>query len=384
MTLKKRTVFYERHRALGATLTEFAGWEMPLYYAGMTEEHLHTRSHVGIFDLCHMGRIAVSGERFREFLDWLTPAAVATAQPGRVLYSFLLNENGTVIDDITIYVGQAHAMLVVNAANLAKDLLWLQSKAQEFGGAVIADWSNELAMVAVQGPRADEVMEAVLGPCFTPLGYYTFTEISANQLEKHGRLSLPSSPTERFAVLYSATGYTGERGYEIYAPPEVALAFWDTAFGSAVGMLLRPIGLGARDSLRLEAAMPLYGHELTEETTPLEAGLAKFVDFTKEADFIGRSKLEAQRQNGVVRRLVGLEMPVRGPVPRHGYSVLSPNGQAIGHITSGVYSPSLQKNIALAYVRSDFSAVGSEVAVEIRGRLFPMQVAKKPFYKRSH
>jgi aminomethyltransferase len=380
----RRTILWERHHALGATLTEFGGWEMPLYYTSITGEHLHTRSKVGMFDLCHMGRLGLRGPRVREFLDWLTPAPVMSAPAGRVLYSFLLNERGGVIDDITIYVGADGALLVVNASNREKDHQWIEGRAATFGGVEVCNWSDDLAMLAVQGPLADGAMKYILGDAFEPLGYYTFRELSRAALPQAVAGVGASLGTDEVPFfIYSATGYTGEAGYEIYAAPQAVVAFWDAAMAAAPLLQLLPVGLGARDSLRLEAAMPLYGHELTEERSPLEAGLGKFVDFAKPVDFIGRRALDAQRDQGVTMRLAGLEMVGRGPVPRHGYAVKTPEGQTVGSVTSGVFSPTLQKNIALAYVESSHATPGTELAVEIRGRLCPVRVVRKPFYRRS-
>ncbi|MGC8740341.1 MAG: glycine cleavage system aminomethyltransferase GcvT [Candidatus Sumerlaeaceae bacterium] len=382
MAQKLRTILYSRHKLLGAAMTDFAGWEMPLYYSGITEEHCHTRSKVGLFDLSHMGRFIIRGSAFREFLDWVTPAPIALAQAGKVLYSFFLNERGGVIDDITIYMGTDCAMLVVNAANRQKDYLWLMQRAAEFTGVEIEDHSEHLAMIAVQGPLADRAMEYLFGSAFCSCAYYSFQELAVSQLPVPLG-PMESSTNESLVLIYSATGYTGELGYEIYAHAAVIEALWDKLIANATDLELKPIGLGARDSLRLEAAMPLYGHELTDEILPLEAGLSRFVDFSKPTSFIGREALETQREQGVSRKLVGLEMSGRGAIPRHGCAVKNSANEIIGTVTSGGYSPTLEKNIALAYVATSHTAPGTSLQVEIRGRLWPATVVKKPFYKRS-
>ncbi len=383
MTEKLRTILYSRHKSLKAAMTDFAGWEMPLYYSGITDEHLHTRSKVGLFDLSHMGRFLIRGKGFRDLLDWLTPAAISTAPDGKVLYSFLLNENGGVIDDITIYVGRDYAFLVVNASNREKDLKWLRRFADEFPTVEIEDLSQQLGMLAIQGPLAQNAMEHVLGESFTPCPYYTFQEVQSQELPPAMRSSLTTAVRDFPALLYSATGYTGELGYEIYAVPELIQSLWDKFISEAPVLELKPVGLGARDSLRLEAAMPLYGHELTEEISPLEAGLGRFVDFTKPVSFIGREALALQREHGVQQKLVGLEMVGKGAVPRQGCSVMAPEGGRVGYVTSGAFSPTLRKNIALAYVSPSHAAVGASLQVEIRDRLWPAGVVKRPFYRRS-
>jgi len=379
-----KTIFFERHETAGATMTDFGGWHMPLYYSGIIDEHLYTRAKAGLFDLCHMGRIGIWGKEWQAFLDYVLPANITAAEPGRVLYSFLLNPKGGVIDDVTAYVAEDYGMLVVNAANREKDLQWIRDQLPRFPGVTVEDWSDALAMLAVQGPNSDNVMKHFLGRTFSSLQYYTFRELdSASVPAGMMRTGSPPGAGRVPFFLYSATGYTGEHGYEIYCEPNTALSLWDTVLAHAEELEVRPIGLGARDSLRLEAAMPLYGHELTEETTPLEAGLTRFAGLEKQTEFIGKAALLKQQTEGVRRTLVGLEMKDKGPVPRHGYIVKNASGENIGTVTSGVYAPSLQKNIAFAYVHPDFSRVGTEVKIEIRNRLFPAQVVKRPFYRRS-
>lgn len=380
-----RTVLWQRHKALGATFTEFGGWEMPLFYTGMREEHLHTRAKVGVFDLCHMARFVVRGQAFRDFLDWLTPSSIASAPAGKVLYTFFLNERGGVKDDLTIYVGDHYALIVGNAANRPKDFQWLTSHVSEFPSVFVADASTQLGMLAVQGPLSEALMRSVLGAAFQPCSYYTFVQLAPEQLPES--MGAKAASDELFGnpvgLIYSATGYTGEHGYEIYADNDIILELWDRLFTVADELDLKPIGLGARDSLRLEACMPLYGHELTEEITPLEAGLVRFIDFTKTTEFIGRSELEEQRTQGVKRKLVGLEMNQRGPIPRLGCPVRSAAGEDVGTVTSGGYAPSLNKNVALAYVTAQHSHVGEELYVAIRDKMWPVSIVKRPFYRRS-
>jgi aminomethyltransferase len=379
-----RTILWSRHTALSATMTEFGGWEMPLYYSGIREEHLHTRNRVGLFDLCHMGRFLLKGAGFKDYLDWLTPAPIVPTPSGKVLYSFLLNESGGVIDDITIYVGDTYAMLVVNAANREKDFQWCLEHAREFPGVELSDASYRLGMLAVQGPASDKVMEFLLKGAFQRCPYFSFVTVPPTELPTDLQVSEAAEVLrgENIGLIYSATGYTGEHGYEIYAPAETTVKMWDLLIENAEKLELRPVGLGARDSLRLEAGMPLYGHELTEDTTPLEAGLARFLDFTKVTDFLGRAVLEELRLKPLSRKLVGLEMVGRGAVPRHGCLVKNEKEELVGQVTSGGFAPSLEKNIALAYVTSAFTHLGQSLQIEIRNRLWPAVVVSKQFYKR--
>ncbi|MCX7626093.1 MAG: glycine cleavage system aminomethyltransferase GcvT [Candidatus Sumerlaeaceae bacterium] len=380
-----RTILWQQHKTLGATFTEFGGWEMPLYYTSIRDEHLHTRAKVGVFDLCHMARFLIRGQGFRDFLHWLTPSSIISVPSGKVLYSFLLNERGGVKDDITIYVGDQYALIVGNAANREKDFHWLVDHVSEFPTVQVWDVSGHVGMLAVQGPLSDSLMKSALGAAFQSCPYYTFVPMEAGVLPEYMQVEV--TPNELFGnapgLIYSATGYTGENGYEIYAPNEIVLSLWERLLAAANELEVKPIGLGARDSLRLEACMPLYGHELAEEITPLEAGLARFIDFTKTTDFVGRLELEQIRTQGVARKLVGLEMTQRGPIPRQGCCVKSGSGEEVGVVTSGGYAPSLDRNVALAYVSPSHSHVGDELDVVIRDRTWPVAIVKRPFYRRS-
>lgn len=365
----KRTPVYNWHMAHGATMVAFNGWEMPLYYHGITEEHLHTRRSASLFDLGHMGRIAVHGQDSLDFINWLTPAAFNDAQPGDVFYSFLLDEAGHTIDDITIYVGRETQMLVVNAGNHDEALAWILEKAKGWKSITIEDKSFTWSMIALQGPSSGKIIMSLPdAESAKSLPYYKF---------------MTFKKCDRWPeMIISATGYTGEHGYELYMPCDSALKVWEVLMDAGAGGIVAPAGLGARDSLRLEAAMPLYGHELNNNTTPLEAGLRKFIDF-KKSDFIGRDALCAVEQSGEPKqKLVGFEMNQRGPVPRPGMKVLSFTGEPLGEITSGIFSPTLQKNIGMAYITSPETKVGQEIHLDIRGRNYPAIIVKRPFYKR--
>ncbi len=356
-----KTVLNTWHIAHGASMTDFNGWHMPLMYLGMSEEHLHTRNAAGIFDLGHMGRLVVYGAGTYDFIDSMTPAQLSTAKPGDVLYSFILKEDGCPIDDITIYYDNPEwIMLVVNASNREAVMAWLTPRAAA-AGVKLDDMTFEWAMIALQGPTHEPIMTATLGEQFHSCPYYTFYR-------------LPESN-----MIVSATGYTGESGYEIYAPQDCIAQLWQTMVDAGA----MPIGLGARDTLRLEAAMPLFGHELNGETTPLEAMLGRFIDWDKK-DFVGRTALLKMREAGVQRKLIGYELLApRGPIARHGMAVTDPDGNSIGHVASGCLSPSLHKIIGMAYVQSDYAAAGTKICLDIRGRKHEATVVKKPFYRRK-
>lgn len=349
-------------------MTDFNGWHMPLFYTGITQEHLHTRSAAGLFDLGHMGRVLVKGPYAHVFVDHLTPARVSEAAPGDIQYSFLLREDGTVIDDITVYYGQDEIFLVINAGNRDRDLLWINDQAQAFGQDVeITDRGTDWSMIALQGPASNEIIQKIYGSDVTNLGYYKF-------------LSLNQGTNDEMII--SRSGYTGEDGFEIYLPADKTAALWDSLISSSAANVV-PVGLGARDSLRLEAAMPLYGHELDDSLTPLHAGLNRFLDLSKP-NFIGRAALETLKSdNGPGQKLVGFEMLQRGPVARQGFAIKNEAGDAIGTVTSGIFSPTFEKTVGLAYVDKENAVVGNNIGIEIRGRILPAQIVKRPFYRRN-
>jgi aminomethyltransferase len=394
----RKTVLHSWHIEHGATMTDFNGWHMPLYYRGITEEHLHARTKAGLFDLGHMGRVRTEGAGAMAFVDRLTPARVRGAKYlnhppqadtealrggkrvesgeekveggfGDVQSSFLLNERGRVIDDITIYYEAIDSiLLVINAGGRERDLAWITMQASDSTDVRITDLSDEWGMVAIQGPNSQVVVQQLFGGMEMP-NYYQFA-----------RYDDTIGPG---LLIVSGTGYTGEHGYEFYLPQQNVPKLWNALLSVAPEAEVWPIGLGARDSLRLEAAMPLYGHELNEETTPVAAGLGKFVDLDKP-EFIGREALLRQKQSGgPPHKLVAFEMKQRGPIARHGFSVRSVDCGKIGTVTSGIFSPTLQKVIGLAYVSAPDALVGNEIQIEVRGKLHPAIIVKKPFYKRS-
>ncbi|MFZ5596864.1 MAG: glycine cleavage system aminomethyltransferase GcvT [Bacillota bacterium] len=356
----KKTPLYEVHMAAGAKMVYFGGWLMPLQYTGILEEHRNVRGAAGLFDVSHMGEIAVRGGGAGALIQRLVTNDISVLEDGGVMYSPMCNEAGGVLDDLLVYrFSENSYMLVVNAANTKKDMEWIR---YNNGGADIIDLSAETALVAVQGPRSPEILRSVAS--FDPgvLGYYRFREGYVAGAD----------------CIVSRTGYTGEDGFEIYVPAAEGVKVWEELAGAGAIYGLSPAGLGARDTLRFEASLPLYGHELDESTTPLEAGLGRFVRPGK-GEFCGKGALLEQWRKGVPRLLAGLAMEERG-IPRAGHSVFQ--GEAVaGKVTSGTYAPTLDANMAMAYLPPG-TVEGSRVSVGIRGKKLGARVMTLPFYRR--
>ncbi len=347
-------------------MVDFAGWEMPVSYSGVLEEHRAVRTAAGLFDVSHMGEIRVTGPGAEGFLQRMTPNDVGGLVPGRAHYSGLLTERGTYVDDLLVYrLAPDEFLLVVNAANAATDLAWLERHRNGAGdGEVeIEDVGESYALLALQGPRAATVLQGVTPLELKELRYYRF---APGEIGGH-------------PALVSRTGYTGEDGFELYLAPEVAPVVWDRVLDAGRELGLRPAGLGARDTLRLEAAMALYGNELDRATTPFEAGLDWVVKLGK-GEFLGRAALVAQREAGLERRLTGLEIVGKG-IARHGYKVLA-DGRQVGAVTSGSWSPTLERGVALAYLPPRLGEPGTTLTVEARGRQLEAWVVRLPFYRR--
>ena len=358
----KRTPLYALHRELGARMVDFGGWEMPVQYAGILEEHKAVRERVGLFDVSHMGELKVSGRDAEASLQRLTPNDVAKLVDGRIHYSAFLTEKATFVDDLLVYrrAGDDY-LVVVNAGNTDKDFAWAKERAS--GDVRVENHSDRYALIAVQGPKAAALLARVADPDPGGLPYYGFLE---------GKVA-------GFPALVSRTGYTGEDGFEVYCRPEDAESIFRRLLGEGEALGVQPCGLGARDTLRLEAKMALYGNDIDDTVTPLEADLGWIVKMGK-GDFVGRDVLAAQKQAGVPRKLVGFEMVDRG-IARHGYAAKTPAGP--GLVTSGTHSPTLGKPIGLALVPAAASAVGTELEVDIRGRGAAARVVPTPFYKRK-
>ena len=345
-------------------MVDFAGWRLPVQYTGLVEEHRAVRAAAGLFDVSHMGEIRVRGGGARDFVQRMTPNDVRRLEPGQAHYSALLTEEGTYIDDLLVYLLAADdLLLVVNAANAAGDFAHLRQHAP--ADVDLDDVSADYALLALQGPRAVDILGPLTPAAPGELGYYRFVETE-----------VAAAP-----VLLSRTGYTGEDGFELYVAPDRACALWDDLLAAGGEHGLVAAGLGARDSLRLEAGMALYGHEIDRSTNPWEAGLGWTVRL-KSGPFLGSEALVRLKNAGPSRRLVGVELDGRGPVPRQGHPLRV--GEArVGEITSGTWSPTLEKGVGMAYVAVAHAAVGTELAMEVRGRSTTVAVRPLPFYRRQ-
>ena len=357
----RRTPLFEEHQALGARMVPFAGYEMPIQYTGIVAEHRAVREAAGLFDLSHMGEFHFDGPAARAAVDRLVSSDVAELEPGQARYGLLCNERGTIVDDVIVYrTGPDHYLMVVNAANIDKDEAHVRKHLPKDVGFV--DRSTETALIAIQGPRAADILVRVAGG-------------SVAALPPFGVKSARAAGAE---ATISRTGYTGEDGFEVFVQNADAVRVWQSLMTAGGGDGLVPVGLGARDTLRLEARFSLYGNDIDETTGPIEAGLGWTCKLDKE--FVGRDAIAKQKADGPKRRIVGLV--VEGGVARHGYDVTS-DGEAVGKVTSGTYGPTVAQNIALAYVPSKLSKVGTALAVRIRDKDVPATVVKTPFYRRT-
>ncbi|MFH1679143.1 MAG: glycine cleavage system aminomethyltransferase GcvT [Candidatus Eisenbacteria bacterium] len=357
-----RTALYERHRRAGGRMIPFAGWEMPVQYASIVEEHRAVRERAGLFDVSHMGEIFLTGPRREEEADRLTTARISDREPGEVQYAVLLNERAGIVDDVLVYKLEDEVMLVVNAANREKDLRWILDRCA--GRAAVSDRSLATSQVAVQGKRARTIFARVADEPLLRLPYYRAAQ---------GRVA-------GVEAIVSRTGYTGELGYEVYVPWEEGPRVWDALLEAGRGEGIAPVGLAARDSLRLEMRYCLYGNDIDEETTPYEAGIG-WVVRKKETGFVGEEALAAARQNGARRKLIGLRLGPRD-IPRAGYPIVRA-GRKIGAVTSGGFSPTLRAGIALGYVDASAADEESGFAVRIRGREVEALRQKGPFVPSS-
>ena len=352
----KRTCLYDKHVELGALMSPFGGFEMPIQYAGIAVEHQAVRGKVGLFDVSHMGEVTVRGKDAERYVQHIFTNDIAGAPVGKIYYGMMCYENGGTVDDLLVYkMGENDFFLVINAANIDKDWAWMQQHAIGFD-IDLQNRSEFYGQIAVQGPESEQVMESVLGiPC-SELTFYTVKTVGD--------------------VIVSRTGYTGEDGFEVYATPEYIRECWDKLIAAGV----QPCGLGCRDTLRFEAGLPLYGDELTEEISPVMAGLSMFVKLDK--DFIGRDALLKQKTEGVAKKLVGIELADKA-IPRHGYTVLK-DGQAIGEVTTGYHTLSTDKSVCMALIDSQYAALGTEVEIQIRKKTFAGKVVKKLFYEKRY
>ncbi|MBZ5513663.1 MAG: glycine cleavage system aminomethyltransferase GcvT [Acidobacteriia bacterium] len=359
----KRTALNAVHKAAGGRMVEFAGWEMPIEYAGITQEHLAVRTRAGLFDVSHMGEIEVKGPEALRLLQWVTSNDVSRLQDGQAQYSALMYPQGSAVDDCIVHrFGQNHYLLCVNAANTDKDFAWIAE--HNTFGAEVSDVSDEYTQLAVQGPRAAAILARVTAAEISALRYYWFIPATCCGVEG----------------ILARTGYTGEDGFEFYFPPGESERVWKELLEAGKPDGLIPAGLGARNTLRLEAGYALYGHELDAETTLLEANLGWIAKLEK-GDFLGREVLLRQKQKGTRKKLVGFEMTDRG-ICRDGFNILV-DGKVAGNVTSGTYAPFLKKSVGLGYVPPALAEVGREIQIDIRGKPAPGRIVRLPFYKRA-
>ena len=379
MTDLKRTPLFEVHQALGARIVEFGGWEMPVQYTGIADEHKAVRTAAGLFDISHMGEVIVTGPSAERFLNAVLTNDLAKLAPGQGHYTILCNEKGGVIDDLYAYRrGTEDFLLILNASRIDADLAWLKNRFEAAGltdGTRMEDISHETAALALQGPNSAAVMAAVFpDPLTNSLEATQVVDLKKNQLGAYAW-----SGTR---IWLARTGYTGEDGFELVAPAGTIEALWKQLSEAGQTHGLKPAGLGARDTLRTEMCYPLYGHELDEKTTPIEAGLGWVVGLHK-AEFIGRQTLATQKQEGVSKRCIAFRMTGKSAPPRPEYPICGPDGSVIGTVTSGTQSPSLGLGIGMGYVPPEFAKPGTAIQIEIRGKHFPAETTSKPLYKKA-
>ena len=374
----KRTALFSAHQKLGAKLIDFGGWEMPVRYTSITDEHLAVRNAAGIFDISHMGEVTVSGAAAAEFLNQLLTNDINKLTPGLGQYTLMCNERGTVIDDLYAYrlCGDTY-FLIINASRIEADVTWIQAQADKFprrSELILTDASHNYAAIAVQGPRVkDFINDVIPGASISAMRVARVTELKKNEI---GGFKF-----ENHSVLVSRTGYTGEDGFEIIGSDESIQHLWDRFISIGQPFGLKPAGLGARDTLRTEVCYPLYGHELDENTTPIEAGVGYFVSLDK-GEFNGRSVLAEQKANGVKKKCVAFKMTDKSAPPRPHYPIWA-NGVPVGEVVSGTQSPSLNLGIGMGYVLPEFAKAGTAIEIEIRGKRAAAVVVPKTIYRKS-
>ena len=354
----KRTCLYDKHVALGALISPFGGFDMPIQYTNIVDEHQAVRQACGVFDVSHMGEVLISGADAERYVNHIFTNDVTAIPDGKILYGMMCYEDGGVVDDLLVYrMAADRYFLVINASNIDKDWAWIQQQAEGYD-VTLENQSEQYGELAVQGPQAEAVMEEVLGLTCKDLAFYTFKEIGD--------------------VIVSRTGYTGEDGFEIYATPLYINECWDKLMASG---RCKPCGLGCRDTLRFEVGLPLYGDELSPEITPVMAGLSMFVKLDKP-EFIGKEALARQKAEGPAKKLVGIELADKA-IPRHGYAVLK-DGQPIGEVTTGYHSISVDKSVCMALIDARYAALGTPVDIQIRRKTFPGTTCKKRFYDKHY
>ncbi|SFJ21428.1 aminomethyltransferase [Halobacillus dabanensis] len=366
MTDLKRTPLFHEYKKLGAKTIDFGGWDLPVQFSSIKEEHEATRTAAGLFDVSHMAEVMVEGTDSLNFLQKMLTNDVSKLEPGKAQYTIMCYEDGGTVDDLIVYhLAENKYLLVVNAANRSKDFEWL--KEHQEGDVTIEDVSDEYVQLAIQGPRAEEALQTLTDVDLSSIKFFRFRQ----------DVSLKGIKGK---ALVSRTGYTGEDGFEIYLQADSGADLWQAVLNAGEPLGLKPVGLGARDTLRFEANLALYGQELSEDITPIEAGLNFAVKIKKDGDFIGKEVLKKQKEEGPSRKLVGIEMIDKG-IPRTHYDVLD-GEEVIGFITTGTQSPTLGKNVGLALIKTAYAEEGTEVTVQVRKRRLKAKVVKTPFYKR--
>ena len=359
----KQVPLNDVHVALGAKMVPFAGFNMPVQYEGVNIEHETVRNNVGVFDVSHMGLFKISGDKALDLVQRVTSNDAAVLVPGKAQYSYLPNDKGGIVDDIITYkVSDNEYLMVVNASNIDKDFEWISS--QNSMNAAFENLSDQYSLLAIQGPKANEAMQSLTNVDLANLKFYTF-EVGTFAGKEN--------------VIVSATGYTGSGGIEIYAKNEDVVHIWNEVLKAGEQFGIKPIGLAARDTLRLEMGYCLYGNEINDTTSPIAAGLGWVTKFTK--DFVNSENIKADKENGVATKLIGFELIDRG-IPRHDYEIVDAEGNVIGHVTSGTQSPSLNKGVGMGYVNKEFAKEGSEIFIRIRKNDVKAQVVKTPFLKK--
>ena len=358
----KEIALAEKHRELNAKMVPFAGFNMPVSYEGVNIEHQNVRENVGVFDVSHMGEFLISGENALELIQKISSNDASKLVDGKAQYSCMPNHKGGIVDDLIIYrIDAEKYLLVVNASNIEKDWNWIaQHNSMD---ATMRDMSDEMSLLAIQGPKAAEAMQSLTEIDLANMKFYTFEVDTFAGVDK---------------VIVSATGYTGSGGFEIYFKNEDAEQIWDAVMEAGKEFGIKPIGLAARDTLRLEMGYCLYGNDIDETTSPIEAGLGWITKFNKE--FVNSEELKKQKENGPSRKLIAFELDERG-IPRQGYDIVDENGKKIGEVTSGTMSPSLEKGIGLGYVPTEVAGVGNKIHIQIRKKAVPATQVKLPFYK---
>ena len=361
----KRTCLYDKHVALGALMSPFAGFEMPIQYTNITDEHQAVRTACGVFDVSHMGEIVVNGKDAERFVQHIFTNDISNAKDGQVFYGMMCREDGGTVDDLLVYkMAFWDFFLVVNAANIDKDWAWIQEQAKGFE-VILDNRSDRYAQLAIQGPDAEAVVSEVLTlPVCQMIDFYHARDVGYDN---------------RVKTILSRTGYTGEDGFEIYSSPEKINWYWDKLMASR---RCKPCGLGCRDTLRFEVGLPLYGDELSDSISPVMAGLGMFVKLDKD-EFIGKEALARQKAEGTAKRLVGIELQDKA-IPRHGYTVLNIEGEPVGEVTTGYHGISVDKSVCMALIDAQYAKLDTPLQIQIRKKVFPGKVVKKQFYNKSY